>query len=339
MTAMIAMILVQGQAVLVLKGLDPIDLVAGKEVLGKQELSATYLRHEYRFSSKAHVDEFRRNPVKYAVQDGGACGKMGALTGKGSPDRFAVVRGKIYLFASDRCRSVMLASQDSYFAELRKPPRASLNERNQAATTYASMVKAHGGAAVSSSKFIGWVYETAYKDDGKNKIWLTHFALAGRDKFAQWESWDLGRAFFVVDGHRDAEGYPNDFYGIHPRERRALTALFARHPAGILRGLAGTPVAPLKDGLTLVRDDIVLDVHLDAKTRRITQVAFRDRHAGPVSDVIIEYSDYEEVNGIWLPMKSRHQINGGEWSAPKVVARYTVDDATPQPLLDAFGRR
>ena len=89
---------------LALKGLDPIALAEGKEVPGKALIGATYGLFEYQFASEENRKEFLKDPEGHGVQFGGACGKMGPFSGMGSPERYFVHAGKIYLFASEGCR-------------------------------------------------------------------------------------------------------------------------------------------------------------------------------------------------------------------------------------------
>lgn len=324
---------------LVLKGLDPIDLVAGREVVGSPSYSMTYLRHEYHFASPEHKQQFAKNPTLYAVQTGGACGKMGALTGKGSVDRWAVARGKIFLFASEGCRTAFLANESSYFSEPGKAPQASPEEQKSAVDSYNAMRRAHGGNALKSIRSIEWTYETPYQESGKAKIWKSKYACLGNSKVAQWEEWDAGLAFFALDGKRTADGKPGEVFGMHPQERRELLAKFARHPAGILMGVGGKVVAPLKDGKGFVmsREDIVFTVKLDSATSRIAEIAYRDKYSGPVADVTVAYSDYESIEGVALPNTAKTKVGAGQWGSPKTVSAVKVNGSVPDVFRTAFG--
>lgn len=341
MNLILALVIVGGQAAsaptsLVLDGLDPVLLVEGKQVIGQPHLTAAYLRHEYRFSTEENLARFKADPVRFAVQNGGACAKMGELTGRGSPSRWVVTRGKIFLFASDGCKSSFLQNEERYFEAVEVAPPATPEDRKRAQKVFDTMIQAHGGSsALRSAKHFQWQYDTPYKQDGKDLVWHTVYALMGPNKYAYWEVGERDKAFFSVDGSAAFEGKRGEVYGVHPGEQRQLKALFARSPAGILMG-ASSPVATLEGGargLVMARDDVVFRVYLDPKTFRIDRVAFKDRFFGPVNDIEIEYSDYANVAGIALPKRERTRKKGGEWGHPKEVASWSING----PVPDVFG--
>ncbi len=87
---------------------DPVELVAGHEVAGNPELTIERDGFAYLFATPQSKAEFERDPAKFEVADGGACGRMGPLSGLGDARRYAVHEGRIYLFASDGCRAGFL---------------------------------------------------------------------------------------------------------------------------------------------------------------------------------------------------------------------------------------
>lgn len=97
----------------VLDGHDPVLLVDGEQRRGRRTLSAEHDGYEYLFTSEETRRRFLATPTDFAVQYEGACAFMAASGGagprSGSPTRFAVHEGRIYLFASDGCRRSFLA--------------------------------------------------------------------------------------------------------------------------------------------------------------------------------------------------------------------------------------
>ena len=87
---------------------DPVELVAGREVPGKPELMIERDGFAYQFATPATKTAFEKDPTKYEVADGGACGRMGPLSGLGDARRYVVHEGRIFLFASDACRAGFL---------------------------------------------------------------------------------------------------------------------------------------------------------------------------------------------------------------------------------------
>lgn len=108
----------QGDPPLVLRGLDPVHLVEGREVAGKVEFAATHGRFRYQFESRETLARFNAEPERFAVANDGACGAMPEA--QGSPDLFAVHSGKIYLFGSPGCRETFLASPGVFTGEVKR---------------------------------------------------------------------------------------------------------------------------------------------------------------------------------------------------------------------------
>jgi putative intracellular protease/amidase/YHS domain-containing protein len=102
----------------VLKGLDPISLLEGKEVPGVELLGTTRGRFRYLFADTKHKTLFDANPGRYAVQ-GEMCTMM--PTAPASPDLFIVHEGKIFLFGSPACRASFMADPAAFLVT--KPRR------------------------------------------------------------------------------------------------------------------------------------------------------------------------------------------------------------------------
>lgn len=103
---------------IVLKGLDPVLLVNGREVKGDPANSAVFGKYKYLFASADDKAAFEKDPARYAVQNNGDCGLMPREGG--NPDVFLVHNGKIYLFACNDCLAAAKASPD----EIGKPKKA-----------------------------------------------------------------------------------------------------------------------------------------------------------------------------------------------------------------------
>ena len=87
----------------VFDGLDPIELIAGRELAGLDTLAVEHRGYRYFFANPANAATFRKNPAPYEPVAGGTCARMGA-GGPGNPALFKVFEGRIYLFSSDNCR-------------------------------------------------------------------------------------------------------------------------------------------------------------------------------------------------------------------------------------------
>jgi YHS domain-containing protein len=84
------------------EGYDPVAyLLQAKAVKGSQQFSTTHQGATFRFASQAHLDAFKKEPVKYLPQYGGYCAfAMGDYGEKVEvdPETFKVKEGKLYLF-------------------------------------------------------------------------------------------------------------------------------------------------------------------------------------------------------------------------------------------------
>lgn len=336
-TIIAAIALGPGAPVLVLKGCDPIELIRGKEIVGKEELIADFGMHRYRFASEQNLRTFKKRPVEYAVQMGGACGRMGALSGKGNPDRWAVVRGKIFLFASDDCRDTFLRSQEVYFKTLPVLAQPTKPQKREAELRFRQALMAHGGDHVRKMNTVEWLVAIPYSRDGKDLVWKTNYGVYGKSKAAKWSEWADGIRAYVVDGRRAFEGNHKDVFAIHPAERREVIAQSLRNPAAILIQDQSTAQFADKNNLGFLMrvEDLVLRVNCDESTKRIKTISFTDQFNGPICNVEMEFGDYEEMSGIWLPKTYRVRTDGGEFGMPISIASYAIN----APLPEVFSLR
>lgn len=95
-----------------LKGFDPVQLVAGKQVKGLPSISAESGKFRYLFATQEDEKTFENDTADYAVQNGGKCLMMPEMAG--SPDLYLVYKGKIYLAGSDVCYDAVKANPGAY---------------------------------------------------------------------------------------------------------------------------------------------------------------------------------------------------------------------------------
>lgn len=108
----IALTLATDPAVLPVRGdfhVDPVRLIEHAEhAAGQDDLTAEHEGLRYHFADQHSRAEFLKNPGRYAAQLGGACARMGPLSGSCRTDIYAVVEGRMYVFASEACRTTFL---------------------------------------------------------------------------------------------------------------------------------------------------------------------------------------------------------------------------------------
>lgn len=312
MTSLILAAVLLGDANPVLKGLDPIDLSNGLEISGFPQFTARLGRHIYRFSSLENLNKFSSDPYRYGVMNGGACGKMGPMSGHGSPDRWSVVDGRIYLFASEGCRTTFLNNLADYQPRQLKTIATTAREVKDGQGVFDQAIAAHGGKkAVSAIRTAEWDLTIPYKEGGKDKIWHTKGGWYGRDQLAIWQEWDAGISFFFRDRQVSREGKPGAVFVTHPSERRELTKEVLRHPAAILLdGRESVVKSAGKNAFLISKEGIQLHVRLDAKTNLIEGVGFEDLYQGRYSKVEVNFSGYRNFKGIQFPMSFQTTVNG-----------------------------
>lgn len=319
---------------LVLDGFDPIELAKGRQVPGSPSLMASYGSHAYRFASATNRAAFLANPVAHAVQTGGACGKMGALTGRGAPNRWAVVEGKIFLFASEGCRTSFLANAPQYLQPIPVPKRGDVASVARAKALLSQARLAHGIGSHRPPGSFSWAFATKYTEAGVEKIWWEKAGFFGHARMAVWSESDRASYFNVVDGGRRFEGSPSGVYPLHPAEAREVRATVIRSPMGIL--LSPHDQAIRSDSphtFVMVDGDIATEVMLDPKSRRISGIRYTDRHSGPVAHVERRFSDFRSHRGFWVPMASETRVGSQPWGPPRSMASFAIDPPAP----DFFG--
>lgn len=125
---------------------DPVSLIdEERELPGDAAITVKYHKFTYRFANEANRQAFIANPQRYEIQLGGACGRMGALSGEGRTDLFAVHEDRLYIFASEGCRNTFLKSAEELLYEpdprLEATPESSARGRE----LLQRAITAHGG--------------------------------------------------------------------------------------------------------------------------------------------------------------------------------------------------
>jgi YHS domain-containing protein len=138
-----------------------------QQIDGKSELATNYGNFRYRFAGAESLRKFEANPARYAVQLDGGCGRMGALSGTGDPDRYAVHQGKLYIFASEGCRTGFLASPETILEPMLDPlVVGGEDEALLAQGLLDGMLNWMGGAEVVDGAELAWslLTEVEYQD-------------------------------------------------------------------------------------------------------------------------------------------------------------------------------
>jgi YHS domain-containing protein len=103
-----------------LKGLDPVEFVAGKAVQGKPSLSADHGKFRYIFANEKNRATFSKNPDRYSIQGDGTCPV--APTEQVDPGLVTVYKEKIYAFATLPCIGRFMKDPEKYLAKWQGNP-------------------------------------------------------------------------------------------------------------------------------------------------------------------------------------------------------------------------
>lgn len=301
---------------------DAVELVLGREVVGKVDLSAKHGRYEYLFSTQANRDAFLKTPEKFEIQLGGACARMGPLSGAGSSDLFAVHEGKIYLFASEQCRKRFMSAPNELLESPDPPVEADAAARKRGRELLDLAVKGVGGEAALNklASYRAEAGSTTKQGDTtyvNKKAWTVRFP----SDFRMDDDWNDARwATVAIQG--DAFFAADEVWTMHPQQREALEREFRRKPLVILRSRSRDDFVAAAVGAGKVNDRAVefvavsfggatTKLAVDLESGRIHSAAFKGR--GPtmaLGDVERTYADFQTAEGLEYPTSFTAAFNG-----------------------------
>lgn len=308
-----------------LNGLDPVLLTRGEEKAGLENFSAKRGDYSYRFSSSETLAEFQRSPDRYEIQMDGACARMGAASGAGSPQRWAVYDGRIYIFASDSCKRGFLTNPAGHL-ELVERPRPS---DAKAMRWLEDAAKAHGLPAKSV-----W---SAYEERFSRKV-ADGTAIHTLQVRRQEEAGALELTMLVdypkwgVYGDRVTAAGAGVYldrgkeFPHRPSQQAATLRQLSQHPVVILaaRKLPGfqawmerAPASQTQfETVGVFYGGGVTRLKIDRKTKRVAGILFQGR--GPqsiVGTVEDTYADYRSADGgsLLVPFERKSTFNGAAW--------------------------
>ncbi len=344
-----------------LRGLDPVELCQGREVAGKTEIALDEGGFRYLFATEESRAAFRKAPARYEIQMGGGCARMGPLSGLGSPDRFAVHDGRVYVFASDACRKTFLASPERFLEP--RDPEASGDEASaeRARALLAKAVEAMGGAArVDGVTTYRERHEVERTSGGKTYDVGAEVLVAFPDSYRRDDWWnervEEGTApkpsspwGFVVTAGDAFRSEPDGESALHRAQREALQQERLRRPLEILRARGRADFRAHAKGPSRVGDaeaetvavsfaGTATTLCIDPASGRVLAIRHRGRpSSGAVGDVETRFADFREVRGLVLPFARSTSLDGKE-IATAMVALDLVEVDVP---IDAarFRRR
>lgn len=287
-----------------LKGLDPVELCAGREVAGRADLAHEDGGFRYHFATEANRLRFIRNPDKFGIQIGGACGNMGPLSGRGSGERWLVHSGRIWIFASESCRNAFKSDPASFVDAPDPRPTATPQDQREGRVLIDRAVAAHGGAvALDRLKTLVWLVRTPYRKGDRQEEYVQTFGVRFPNAYLQMETWEDQRIRTTVQGRAgwvDAKKHDP----LAESERRWLEKTRAHHPLVVLRARDDSDFIAKKVGENAVlvwARGAATTLHLDPESGRVLKTESRERFAGPYGLVERTYSGWMEQDGVRIP--------------------------------------
>lgn len=299
---------------------DVVSLITdGKSDPGKPEFTADRLRYRYLFSSKEHRDAFLKQPEKFEVQLGGACGKMAELGGRGSTQRYWVYKGKLYVFASDGCRTGFQSNPEGHIERDEPQVVADSKRRGEARGFLDKAAKWSGLAQVKKGASISALQESELKQGSHTyKVkGVTRVATSG-DYYDVTTYDGTGYANQIAKGKAveiDPKGVATEHV---PTWKRALERQRARNLTYILLNRNSKAMTTKSEGVSDGVASVVVNIDgatsilwIEAATGKVISQTFKGRNrSGIIGDVQLDFSSYETKDGVTLPVEWSATYNG-----------------------------
>lgn len=329
----------------VLRGLDPVALCGGEEVPGREDLTAEHGRYTYRFATEQNRARFLSDAARYSIQWGGGCGRMGPLSGRGDTDRWTVYDGRIYIFASDGCRSGFLADPGTYGVTLPGNLEATAAELRQGDAWIGKAAARHGIQASAAMRTSVEYHAATTSGDWKGTSFLSisprgdierarHWVPGDADRLTQATFWSVGsteadQAYTVEVRGR---GIPNKtqfettdetvFELVSAAERDDLRRLAHREPLTLLLAHRRDGFVAAHRGAGKVGETDCVDIevayqgltttlHLDAADGKVLATSWRGRlGSGQTRDILETMTGWTTERGLLVPTTRNVFIDG-----------------------------
>lgn len=331
-----------GEPVTCLKGLDPVALTQGQELPGDNGISAVRGRYRYLFAKVENKATFEKQPNRYAIQLGGGCGRMGPLSGVGSPDRFLVHEGRIYIFASDQCLNGFKSAPEKHIETDDPPPKGSEADLQRGQELIQRALVGFGGAAkVDAITSLEFKRVRAYQADGENKEHATYSRVVFPDRYRLDDVWHSGSSADFVRGDVGYRIESDQAWPMDEIVRREFIKTFRRNPLVLLKARKESEFSAFAAGrgkvgdrdvewLVIGLDGATNTLGIDATTGRVLSIRSRGRAPAAIGEVTRTFSDFRDVDGVILPFASTVTYN----DSPAVTLRPFASVAV-NPILDA----
>lgn len=331
-----------------LRGLDPVALCGGTETPGTAEWTAEHAGFTYHFASDANRARFVAEPERYGIQFGGACARMGPLSGIGSPQRFHVHGERIYLFASDGCREGFRKHPERFLDPAEPRPEVDAAAAAAAAALLQRTVVAHGGRDRLLA-LRGYEQQRSAPEGDTTKVERLRVQWPGRvrrdsDYHKGDEAWRYANVVTAEAAFFDENGKVR---AMPAAARDEVLRELGREPILLLRALldgdAVAVAAGRREVLGVEVDELAVWWHgrtthlgIGADGRVATS---RCRGRGPglwFGAVELRYGEFVELSGVVVPTQRQGQFDGKESAGLRAAHVVAID---PEFAADVFAPR
>lgn len=332
--------------------LDAVELIDGrKEVSGAAAHSVTRGAYTYYFATAANQAKFEQSPAKYEIQLGGACARMGPLSGEGRCDIHAVYEGKLYVFASEQCRAGFLKAPETLLEADDPPVTADATARQRGRELFDKAVQAHGGAAaIDAVRTYRQRIESQTEYQGKqvcsDQVFLVAFPDRARDESywgeQMWAHSAAGsRGVFWTQKGVDRPMADAQVRAVHRRLNHQLLAILKsrQRPDFVAAALGEANINGTKvERVGVSFDGTTCTLGVDPATGRVLTLAYRGRggERNTLGTLEKTFSDWQTVSGVLLPASWTATFDGHPaGDKPTRVARIEVNLELPDALFAA----
>lgn len=318
--------------------IDAVHAAAGEVVEARAELFVMHEGIEYHFATPQNKEQFEKSPARFEVHDGGACGRMGPLSGMGDARRCAVHEGRIFFFASDGCRKSFLQDPWLHIEADDPKPDADAAQAIRGRELLDTMVAWAGGAdAIGGIKTYRQTASRVEQSGGKDWSVVNIAAARFPDCFMTRESWN--ESWFSTIRSKDgaAMASKNEHEPIAASRARAFDRSMARSILTILKAHVDAEPAGSRRELVAIYDgsgrvgETAVDfvsvwlcgarsrLAIEPVTGRPVQCQFRGRDGTTkVGDVARNFTAYKTIGGVQLPTAYTVEFNGTELASAGV---------------------
>lgn len=323
---------------------DPVELLAGRTVSGDPVHAVSRRGYRYSFATAANRAKFETDPARYEVQWGGACARMGPLSGACRSDIFAVHDGKIWLFASEQCRATFLKQPEKFLEPAQVAPTGDESARRRGRELIELAVKAAGGAAAIDGLKSFRQQIDAKDANATGRVFALRFPDAARDE-------DTWKDQFWARTLRGGSGGFVTHKGFDQPMVDSQLAAFRRqvnrHPLVILRARTRPEFVAISqgpaelDGIGIQRVAVWFDgsgckLGIDPQSGRIFTQTFTDRGGSNLFVGTVEHTfvDWKTVDGITLPSAWKSSFDGQpSEQPPTAVTKLDINPPLDEKLF------